>query len=99
MPDQLPKIVKNSKRRECQRCTKVHEYLTRLSDDADCDTPVAFSVEMATKMANLHAGGRKDVVKIPDDTIVVMDNSARKLPRDGTGTSRLAQFSITERLA
>jgi hypothetical protein len=99
MPDQLPKIVKNSKRRECQRCLGVHEYITRLTDDAGCDTPVAFSLERATQTANLLAGGSKDVVSIPDDTIVVMDNSARKLPRDGTGTSRLAQFSITERLA
>jgi hypothetical protein len=99
MPDHLPKLVKNSQRRKCQGCLQVHEYITRISDDAGCDTPVAFSLELATRTANLLAGGRKDVVSIPDDTLVVMDNSARKLPREGSGTARLAQFSVTERLA
>jgi hypothetical protein len=99
MPDHLPKLVKNSQRRKCQRCSQVHEYISRFSEDADCGTPVAFSLERAIQIANMSAGGRKDVVRIPDDTLVVMDVSARKLPREGSGTARLAQFSITERLA
>jgi hypothetical protein len=48
-------------------------------------------------MANLHAHGAQDVVRVPDDTIVVMDDSARRLPRTGTGTVQLAQFTNVER--
>jgi len=97
MPDQHPRLVRNSKNRRCQRCTGIHEYLTRLSDDAKCDTPLAFSPDRARKMARLMANGERDVIRIPDDTVVVMDDSARRLPRTGTGTIRLAQFVRTER--
>jgi hypothetical protein len=91
--------VRNSKNVRCQRCTGIHEYLTRLSDDTFCDAPLAFSYERAVEMANLHANGAQDVVRVPDDTLVIMDDSARRLPRSGTGTVRLAQFTSSERLA
>ena len=97
MPDRHPKLVKNSKNLRCKKCTGIHDYLTRLSDDTSCDTPVAFSHERALKMANLRASGPQDVVPVPDDTVVVMDDSARRLPRSGTGTIKLAQFSRVER--
>jgi hypothetical protein len=97
MPDNHPRLVKNSKNRRCQRCTGIHEFLTRLSDDTSCDAPLAFSFERAQKMARLMANGDRDIVRVPDDTIIVMDDSARKLPRAGTGTVQLAQFTTAER--
>lgn len=99
MPDGHPRIVKNSKGRRCERCTGIHDYITRLSDDTFCDAPVAFSYDKALKIANLLAHGPQDVVRIPDDTLVIMDDSARRLPRSGTGTVKLAQFTSSERLA
>jgi hypothetical protein len=99
MADNHPRLVKNSKGLRCKRCTGIHDYITRLSDDTFCDAPVAFSLERATQISNLHASGPQDVVRIPDDTIVVMDDSARRLPREGTGTVQLAQFTSVERLA
>ena len=97
--DRHPRIIQNSKKRKCQRCGGVHEHLTRLSEDATCDVPVAFSLERATKTANLLASGERDIERIPDGMVVIMDDSARMLPREGTGTVRLAQFSVTERFA
>lgn len=97
MADNHPRLVKNSKGVACKNCGSVHDYLTRVSEDTDCGAPVAFSYERAHKMARLVASGARDVVRIPDDTIVVMDESARRLPRSGTGTIRLAQFSRVER--
>jgi hypothetical protein len=55
------------------------------------------SYERAIKMSRLMANGPRDVIRIPDDTIVVMDDSARRLPRSGTGTLQLAQFTLSER--
>jgi hypothetical protein len=97
MPDNHPRLVVNSKDRRCPRCTGVHKYLTRESEDVDCSAPVAFSYEKALKMSNMLANGPRDVVRIPDNEVVVMDESARRLPRSGTGTVRLAQFSRVER--
>jgi len=97
--DRHPRIIKNSKNRRCERCSGIHEHITRLSDDTFCDVPVAFSLSKAMKISNLLAGGMKDIVRIPDDTLVVMDDSARMLPRAGTGTVQLAQFTSSERLA
>jgi hypothetical protein len=99
MADKHPRLVRNSKGRQCQRCNGVHDYLTRLSDDTSCDAPVAFGYDKALKMAALLANGPEDVVRVPDDTVIVMDDSARRLPRSGTGTIRLAQFTSVERSA
>lgn len=98
MADNHPRIVKNSKKLRCKRCTGIHDYITRLSDDTFCDAPVAFSPEHALKIANLIASGPQDVVRIPDDTVVVMDSSARRLPH-GDRTVPLAQYTSSERLA
>jgi hypothetical protein len=97
MPDGHPRLVVNSKGVRCKNCNTAHDYITRVSEDTDCGAPVAFSYERALKMARLMAQGERDVVRIPDDTVVVMDDSARRLPRNGTGTIRLAQFSSVER--
>ena len=97
MPDTHPRIVRNSKSLTCKNCGGVHDYLTREAVDAECGTPVAFGFDRAMKMANLLASGPDDVERVPDDTIIVMDGSARQLPRQGTGTVKLAQFTRVER--
>ena len=97
MPDDHPRLVKNSRGLRCKNCTGIHDYITRDSDDAACGTPVAFGYNRAVKMARLLADGLTDVVRIPDDTVVIMDESARRLPRSGTGTIKLAQFTRSER--
>jgi hypothetical protein len=97
MPDTYPRIIFNSLSRPCSRCTGVHEYITRLSDDATCDTPVAFSAEKAKKLARLVAQGDQDVRHVSDDMLIVMDSSARKLPRTDAPVTRLAQFELSER--
>lgn len=97
MPDKHPRIVKNTKKLVCKNCGGVHDYISRDAPDAACGTPVAFSLERATKMANLLANGERDVERVPDDTIIIMDDSARMLPRSGTGTVKLAQFTRVER--
>lgn len=89
--------MRNSKNVRCQRCTGIHEYLTRLSDDTLCDAPLAFSYEQALTMARLHANGAEDVVRVPDDTLIVMDDSARRLPHQNSGTVMLAQYTNFER--
>ena len=100
MPDNHPRLIKNSTSRKCKRCTGVHEYITRLTDDARCDTPVAFSFHKAKQMVNLMATDADDIVRVPDDTLIVMDDSARKLPRKGSeGPIKLAQFTLSERSA
>lgn len=95
------RLIRNSRNLPCKRCTGIHDYITRLSDDAPCDTPVAFSEPIAKLNARLHARGDRDVVPIPDEltTLVVMDESARQLPRTGSNTIRLAQFETVVRSA
>src|SRR3954452_18263584 len=95
------KLVVNSKKLVCQRCTGIHDYLTRLSEDCPCDTPVAFGPNMAKLNARLHASGDGDVVNVPHELtqLVVMDVSARQLPRTGSQSSRLAQIETIVRHA
>lgn len=95
------KLIKNSKNLRCKRCSGIHEFITRLSENAPCDTPVAFSEEVAKLNARLHAGGDRDVVNVPHELtqLVVMDRSARQLPRTGSQTIRLAQFETIVRSA
>jgi hypothetical protein len=95
------RLIRNSKRLVCARCTGIHDYITRLSDDCPCDTPVAFNSPIARLNARLHAGGDKDVVRIPHELtkLVVLDESARRLPQTGSNPSRLAQFEIVVRHA
>ena len=95
------KLIRNSRNLRCKRCTGIHEFITRLSEDAPCDTPVAFSEEVAKLNARLHAGGDRDVVSIPHELtkLVVMDRSARSLPRTGSQPMRLAQFETIVRSA
>lgn len=92
-------VVKNSRNQRCSGCGQVHEYLTRKTDEAGCDTPVAFSQEKANDVAQALAGGSGDVVEVPHDTLVVLDASARKLPqKSGEVEGRLMQTPIGERM-
>jgi hypothetical protein len=84
MPDNRLRLIKNDKRRPCKRCDGEHEYVTRLSDDADCSTPVAFTLEKAQKTARLLARGEESIVLVPPalSTLVVLDDEARRLPKN-----------------
>ena len=95
------KLIRNTKNLPCKRCGGVHDFITRLSEDAPCDTPVGFSEQVAKLNARLHAGGDRDVVNVPNEwtNLVVMDQSARQLPRTGSQTLRLAQFETIVRSA
>lgn len=95
------RLVRNSKKLVCQRCTGIHEYLTRLSEDCPCDVPVAFDMSVAKLNARLHANGDQDVVTIPHELtqLVVLDDSARRLPRTGSQTIKLAQYATIVRHA
>lgn len=85
--------MRNTKKLRCKACTGIHDYITRLSDDTTCDTPVGFSYDKALKIAKLKAGGEADVVRVPDDTVIVLDDSARTLPHRNHNTLQLAQFT------
>ena len=95
------RLIRNSKQLRCQRCTGIHDYITRLSNDCPCDTPVAFDITIAKLNARLHASGDEDVVHIPHELtkLVVLDDSARRLPRTGSRPLRLAQFESIVRHA
>jgi hypothetical protein len=95
------RLVRNSKKLRCARCTGIHDFLTRLSEDCPCDTPVAFDISVAKLNARLHASGDQDVVHVPNEltSLVVMDESARQLPRTGSSATRLAQFETIVRHA
>jgi hypothetical protein len=95
------RLIVNSKKLVCLRCTGIHEYITRLSEDCPCDTPVAFDEPIAKLNARLHAGGDRDVVTIPHELtkLVVLDESARRLPRTGSHPTRLAQYETIVRHA
>lgn len=77
-------VVKNLKKKKCQTCTKIHEYYSRGTERAPCGTPVGWSEEVAKWTAE--ADGldvREAVVRAPDDTVIVLDDSARSLKQQG----------------
>lgn len=74
------RLIKNSKRDPCPACATIHEFITRPDADAGCAAPVAYDYAVAEKVARLRANGKQDIVPVPDDTLVVMDDSARSLP-------------------
>jgi hypothetical protein len=84
-------IIRNRKRLLCERCTEVHEFITRRSETAHCDAPVAFSKSKAEAVARSLGLNADDLERPNDDTLVVLDDSARKLPVGGGTESRLNQ--------
>lgn len=98
MPDIKAKVVLNVANRACNNCGGIHDYITRMPRQGkDCSTPVVFSRDKALKMANLLGAGWEAVADAPHDTIVVMDDSARKLPHGEP--VMLAQLTEREILA
>lgn len=75
------RIVVNSKQVKCSNCGWVHEYITRPQADAPCDRPAAYPADIALRVANMMAGGAKDVKPIPTDTLVTIERDMRKLPQ------------------
>lgn len=97
MPDPRSKIIKNDANRPCEICGGIHEFISALSKDVrnDCSVPVAFSDTKARAVALAYGMNANEVVVgIPDNTIVIMDDSARKLPR--TSPVVLVQGAVTE---
>ena len=84
MPDIKAKVIKNTVNKPCNNCGGIHDYITRMptlgNGRGDCSVPVAFSQEKALKMVRLLGVDEDAVVDAPHDTVVVMDDSARKLP-------------------
>lgn len=91
------RIIKNSRRRSCQGCGGIHEFITRPTENLPCDTPVAFPVDKAKQIAPMVAISADDVERIPTDTRIVLDDADRKLPV--TGDPDLAHFTSRTRLA
>jgi len=91
------RIIKNSKRTTCSGCGGVHEYISRPSDHAPCGTPSAFSVENAKKVVPMLAISEDDIVRVPTDTVVVIDDSLRSLPKHDEPD--LAHYFSRSRLA
>ena len=98
MPDTKIKVVRNTSNKPCSRCGGIHDYLSRVPKEGrDCSTPVAFSYQRAVVMARSLGQTEDTVVDAPHDTVVVMDDSARKLPREEPVI--LAQLTQSEVLA
>lgn len=94
MPDNNNYLVKNLTHKPCGTCGGDHEFLSRKSNHARCGTPVAFSRDVAEDMAKAHNGdlyADDSFIKVPDDTVVILDDSARKLKQQGGGTVPLDQ--------
>ena len=91
------RIIKNTKRTPCGNCGGVHQFISRGSEHAPCGTPVAYPVDKAKQIARIQAIGLDDVVRVPTDTVVVIDDDARELPK--RDNPDLRQFMSRERLA
>ena len=93
-------LVTNLKFKPCQHCGKNHKYMSRSSPQARCGTPLGMSLELAEQVA-MREGLDLDeaVVVVPDDTVVVLDDSARKLKQQGGETVPMDQVYFGLRLA
>jgi len=70
----------------------IKEYITR-ADDNGISQPVGFSKEFAEKLASGWGWDLDEAVIVcPDDLVVVLHDSARKLPR-GDAEGKLQQMS------
>lgn len=74
----------------CKGCGSIHDFITGQSDRG-CMTPLAFSRERAEKIAAEYGLPLENVVQPSDGEIVMLDQSARKLPRPTESHVRLAQ--------
>lgn len=100
MARKLVYVVRNVMHVKCQRCGRMHDYFSRPSEHARCGTPVGMSEEVAistAKMGNLDPD--EAVIVAPDDTVVVLDKSARKLKQQNNKHVQLDQAFIGMRNA
>lgn len=97
MADRDLYLVRNIERKASKHDGVVYEYLTQSSGaGVSRGTPVAYSRKAAEAMARILLKTMPTtemeisdvIVKVPDDTVVVLDDSARKLPRGGVSASR-----------
>lgn len=90
------KIIKNSRQKQCTNCGAVHEFMTKPTEGIPCSRPVAYEESIAIRVANMHAGGRRDIATIPTGTDVILADNARKLPvRE---EPELARFTLIDRM-
>jgi hypothetical protein len=98
--NKLVYVVLNLRHKPCKRCTNVHKYISRPSDHARCGTPVGMSEEIALDIAKAEGISPEEAVIVaPDDTIVVLDSSARKLKQQNNKHVQLDQVFIGMRNA
>jgi len=71
---------------KCKGCGGIHKFITGLSDKG-CTVPLGFSQEKAQEVAKGYGLPESNVVLSPD-TLVMLDDSARKLPRP-SGVQRI----------
>lgn len=98
MPDKHARIIKNSLGKKCKNCGDIHEYISTKSEHAPCGVPFAFSLDKALKLSRIHSRGVEDVIRVPDDTLIILDDSARKLPVGAKGPMQLDQYQVIERM-
>jgi hypothetical protein len=67
----------------------VYEYLSQ-----DRGVPIAFSHEEAKRLARSLNIPEDSVVPVPDDTVVILHPSARKLPQSPDVSSTIVQVGI-----
>lgn len=80
-------LVKNIANTPCATCGTIHEFISRGSKHAQCGTPVAFDWDHAHHAA-VASGNPPEAVESMrsrdddvGDTLVILDDSARKLPQ------------------
>lgn len=92
MADKKVYIIKNLNRRSCNNCGNVHDFISRASKHARCGTPLGTSLEFAHELASvMHIDTDEGVILAPDDTLVILDDSARKLRRQNSASVPLDQ--------
>lgn len=99
MPDSKVYVIRNVAHQPCITCNGVHDYISRKSNHARCGAPVGFSYDAALNWARAYQLDDQSVILAPDDTLVVLDDSARKLRQQGGGASPLDQLFIGMRMA
>lgn len=92
MADMRVYLIKNLTRGECRSCGNVHDFISRASKHARCGTPLGTSLEFAQEIAGvMHIDIDEGVILAPDDTLVILDDSARKLRRQSSASAPLDQ--------
>ena len=91
MTDNAVYIVKNSAHKPCKTCGEDHEFVSKSSDGRRCGTPAAFSASHALVVAAAVGATEDDIQRPPEGMIVVLDDSARKLPHSTRTESALRQ--------